>query len=440
VISQAAFRGRGRGRGVAGRAVAESVIAGLASQAVLIVSGVLVARALGVADRGHLAWLALIPVSLAQLGTLGLPLALTYFVSREPTKSRAIVHAAVRPAAAQAGSLLALHVLVLAWILPSQGSHVVFAGLVTLPVVPLALSQQYGLAIVQGQHRFRQLSLLRLLAPGLYSLSVAALAVAGLGNLVAITAAWVAASAVATALTVIWASRALASGGDQASVTSAEMRRFGFANILGSSSLIERFRVDQIAVGLLLSPAALGLYVVGTAFTSVLGFIAQSIGGVGYPRVAAIRGEVGQRRAVRVYFLVTLALCGISLLALEASVGWLVPSFFGSEFADAVLVTRILLIAALLLALRRVLVELLRGSGSPGGGNLAELVAWLSLLPALAVLTPAWGVSGAAASMVISSAASFAVIAWVAGRRVPSPSKPADSVAADSSVDAMGSP
>ena len=116
------------------------------------------------------------------------------------------------------------------------------------------------------------------------------------------------------------------------------------------------------------------------------------------------------------------------------------PSFFGSEFADAVLVTRILLIAALLLALRRVLVELLRGSGSPGGGNLAELVAWLSLLPALAVLTPAWGVSGAAASMVISSAASFAVIAWVAGRRVPSPSKPADSVAADSSVDAMGSP
>jgi O-antigen/teichoic acid export membrane protein len=429
-------------RGVATRAVAESVIAGVANQAVIVISGVLVARALGVTDRGSLAWLALIPVSIGQLGTLGLPLAVTYFVTREPADAAAIAHSVVRPAGVQALALTVLHAIILMLILPDQPPHVAAAALITLPVVPITLAQQYALAFVQGTQRFRHLSLLRVLAPTLYSAAVIALVVAGAGHLIAITAAWVVSSAVATAAAVTVGFRGLPDPPSASFANAREMRMFGRAHVLGSSSLIERFRLDQIAVGLLLPPASLGLYVVGAAFTSIFGFIAQSIGAVGYPRMAAVRGTRAQARAVVGYALAAVGICGAVLVGLEISAGWLLPTFFGSAYADAVPLMRMLVMAAALLAVRRVMVDVLRGSGKAFGGNLSEVVAWVSLVPMLAVLVPAWDALGAASAMVVAAAASLAaLVAWCLLRSwAEPPSGRPNASGADEAFDAVGAP
>ena len=48
---------------------------------------------------------------------------------------------------------------------------------------------------------------------------------------------------------------------------------------------METFRLDQAVVGLFLTPAALGLYVVGLAFANLPRFIAQSVGYIAYPRI-----------------------------------------------------------------------------------------------------------------------------------------------------------
>jgi O-antigen/teichoic acid export membrane protein len=87
---------RGAALFAVGRAAAPTVGAGVGVQLAVLASGIAAARILGVEDRGHLALLALFPMVLAQFGTLGVPLAVTLFVSRAPADARCVVATALR--------------------------------------------------------------------------------------------------------------------------------------------------------------------------------------------------------------------------------------------------------------------------------------------------------------------------------------------------------
>ncbi len=103
-------------------ATSTTITTSLLSQVILIVSGVFAARLLGVEDRGRLALLVLVPAALAQVGALGLPVAVTYYVARDPKSSRAIVQRVVPVAIAQAAVLVAVQAAILAVLV--QSSHV----------------------------------------------------------------------------------------------------------------------------------------------------------------------------------------------------------------------------------------------------------------------------------------------------------------------------
>ena len=116
----------------AGRPVAGSIAAGVYSQAALVVTGVIVARALGPVDRGHLAFLLLLPSVLRQVGTLGLPSATTFFIARSNTLQAEIVRAIRTPVILQI-VLLTIFQGVLLWALVGdEPSRVWRAGLLTL--------------------------------------------------------------------------------------------------------------------------------------------------------------------------------------------------------------------------------------------------------------------------------------------------------------------
>src|SRR5262249_6996583 len=82
-------------------AVAGSIAAGLYAQAALVVTGVVSTRALGPTDRGYFALLLLLPAVLQQLGSLGLPLATTYFIAHNRTQEGPIRRLIRLPAATQ---------------------------------------------------------------------------------------------------------------------------------------------------------------------------------------------------------------------------------------------------------------------------------------------------------------------------------------------------
>lgn len=405
--------------------VGMSLAAGFLGQAVLAATGTLAARLLGPADRGHMALLLLLPPTLCQLGTLGVPLALTYHIARDRQQARPLVRSAIAPALWQAAAILVLNVFVVATIQLAGRDDLVPAALVGLLSIPGWVALQYGLAILQGRQDFLSFNAARLLPVIVYlPLLIACYAVPG-DRLPWVLGAWVAAHTFAGVAAAYLAVRGLPQPRADADVVpgSSAMVRFGMRSLIGSISPIETLRIDQAIVGFFLGAAPLGLYVAALAFTNLPKFVAQSFGFVAYPRVAAARAESGSGRAAGArLLLMALALVLPVSLMLFAGAGVLIHVFFGSEFDPAVTPLRVLLVGALCMGVRRVLAECARGSGFGGLDSIAEAVLWAFFLPAAAVMGDRYGLTGlslALAAASVISLASLAVLFWLrAGRSI----------------------
>jgi O-antigen/teichoic acid export membrane protein len=393
------------------RPLAGGLLTAGAGQLVLIVSGVLVARALGPEDRGFLALVVLVPTILAQVGNLGVPLAATYYVARDPARARSLAVSVARVAGAQAAAVFCVQ-LVLVWaIFAGEPSRVEVAGLISLAALPGILAQQYGLAFLQGRQRFAAFNILRLAPVTVYALGVVLVVVFDVDGLVEIATAWVTAQLAIGVITLAVSIRNLPRTPAETSVPSlSRLVRFGLKGLLGYVSPVETFRLDQAIIGLFLTPAALGLYVVSLAFTNLPRFMAQSIGMVAYPKVASTNDPELARRQVWRYFALGALLTGVVVAVLEVLAGGLVTLFFGDSFAGATSITRILLVGTFFVGLRRLLADGARGAGYPGLGTIAELASWLSFLPALAILLPSYGVEGVAAALSFAWAFSLLVL------------------------------
>lgn len=417
------------------RDTAISVLGSFTAQGMVLVSGVLVARMLGVENRGYLALLWLVSLVLGQLGTMGLPLAATYWIAKDPPSAQAVVHRLLRPAAIQAPILIGLQVVALLILVRDKDNSVQLAAVLTLPLIPALLAHQYALAIFQGQQRFGAFNIFRSLPATLYAVAIAVLFVASIRSLPLVALTFTSVVVLAASLALCYALAGLPRSPPKRSVPGRkEMVRFGLKGLFGSISPLDTFQLDQAVVGLFISPAALGLYVVGLAFTNLPRFVAQSVGFVAFPHVAKHSNFRAARRAMWKFGALTLVACGAIVGALEVTAGKLVPLFFGREFYRSSELARILLISALLVGVRRVLADGARGAGYPGLGTLAEIVAWATLFPAVAILAPAAGVQGVAIALAISAGAGIATLVGaltLAGHSPPALARPHRPLAED---------
>jgi O-antigen/teichoic acid export membrane protein len=381
-----------------------SMFTGVITQSMIIVSGVLSARILGVEERGNLALLLLFPVALTQIGSIGVPLAITYFIARERAHIRSIVRSGVIFALVQAVLLVAIHAAILASLTSGKSESFKLAGILTLITIPAIVVYEYGLAILQGQLRFRTFNILRLVLPGVYSLGVLLTFLLADGNLVVVTSAWVLAAAVQGIVTLFFVIRSLpAKTEDVIDSSPWRLVRFGAKAFLGSVSPVETLRFDQAVVGLYLSPTALGLYVVGKAFTNLPRFLAGGASAVAYPYVSSHEERDQARRMMWRFFWLIIVIATLVVIALGGAADWLIETFFGTEFSGAVGITRILLVNALFISARLVLAAGARGAGQPSLGAFAEIASWVVLIPAMIISAPRWGAEGAAIALAISS-------------------------------------
>ncbi len=393
-------------------------------------SGILVARLLGPENRGYLALLVLWPTVLFAVGGLGLPVSISYHVAKQPIQAGALMRLALVPIGIQAVVCVTIQSIGLVLFLASKPSSVRYPALITLAAIPLLLALDCGLAILQGQRRFAAFNFLRTVPATLYAAGVAVLFLLHDGDLVRVAAAWILALLFAAVGAFFVALKSMSTHEAVGQVPSRfEVMGFGIRGLLGSASPVETFRLDQAVVGLFLSPAALGLYVVGVAFTNLPRFLAQSLGMVVYPQVASQPDSRIAWRYAWKMFAVSAAVSTSAAVALAAAAGYLVPFFFGNEFRGAIEVARILLIGAAFLAARRVLSDGARGLGRPMTGTIAEAISWIWLAPAVVVLAPRLGVTGVAIAFASASFVSLAV-ALVAFLMLPGLTRPRSSVAA----------
>jgi O-antigen/teichoic acid export membrane protein len=404
------------------RTLAGSLLAGGTGQLALVIGGVLVARILGVQDRGYFALIILVPHILAEVGNLGLPIALTYYIARDARSARSIVASLARLVVSQLLLGIAIQAAVLLILLHDDPWRVKIAAFVSMGVLPGMMSLQYGLAILQGQQRFRAFNILRTMPAAVYSTGILVIFLLASPNLTEVTAVHVGALLIVGGTALGIATRGLPTRSDHAANPSRRrMISFGIRGLLGYISPIESFRLDQAVIGLFLSPAALGLYVVGVSVTNLPRFLAQSVGMVAYPRIASATDSRETYRLTWRYFWLTVVISILVVAPLEMTAGVLIPFFFGHQFDGAVSVTRILLVGTLILGARRVLADGVRGMGHPGAGSIAEIFSWAALLPALVFLLPPFGIRGVAlaltASWCVSLAALLATMAVIRGAR-----------------------
>jgi antigen flippase len=397
------------------RDAALAVATGFAIQAVLVVTGPLLARMLGPDGRGYLAALTLWPLVITQLGNLGIPSALTYSIARDSSASRALARFGLGFALPQALILVALQAVWLLVILHGDPHSVRVAGWLTLALVPAMLAQQYGLALLQGHLRLRLFNAMRLMPWALYAIGVATLFVVGEHAILPIVAALLAAFWI-TGTTCLISGLRLCRGNATPSVGRRFLVSFGLRGLLSSFSAVDVLRPDQVVLALFLSPSALGLYVVGLAFTNLPYFIAKSVGLITFPWVASRTDRADARRTMWSLLWLTTTLAVVLVAILCATAQWLVPLFFGRSFDAAVTVTYIVLPGTVFLSARRVLSEGLKGRGYPLAGTLGELLslAWVAI--ALAIFVPAWGIYGAAAALSSSYVISLLLLLVLARR------------------------
>ncbi len=395
--------------------MAGSLVTGVGAQAALVVSGILVARLLGVEDRGYLALLVLIPTIVSLVVGLGLPIGVTYFIASEEKRVRAIARSLAPVMAAQLLLIPIVHLLALITLTRGYPSSVLVAGLPTLVVGPATLVHSYGLGFLQGLRRFRLLNILRPLPATFWALAVLALSVVGEEALLAAAITWGAAMSIAGIAAVALAAMALRrTASPSGPMASAPPRRevlvFGLKGMLGATPPSEAFRLDQAVVGLFLSPIALGLYVASIAFANLPRFLALSVGMIAYPQVAAHSDRVEAHRSMWRFVALGAGLSLAVVGTLELSAGRLVPLLFGAEFAEAVPLTRIVLIAGFFWSVRRVLTDGARGAGLPFAGSAAEIASWIVLPAALPLLVPLAGVEGVAIALALSAMAGLGAL------------------------------
>ena len=374
-----------------------------AAQVLLIMSGVLVARGLGPEDRGYLALIVVVSGICVLVGSLGLPTAVTYYVARFPAGAREIARSLALPFAGQTVATVAVQLVVLFAFVHGDPRRVGVAALISLLLVPGILSHSYGLAILQGQERFRPFNVLRILPTAMYAFAVLAVFVLGLANLVILMTTWAVSLFVGGLLALGIALRGLPAEEEYVEGPGRQrLVRFGLKSLVGSTSPIEALRLDQALVGLLLTPVTLGLYVVAQAFTNLPRVVALSVGMVAYPHVASQPDQASGRRALWRYFFIGVAIAALVIAALEVGSAQLVHVFFGDQFQAATPIARVLLVATLFMCARRVLTDGVNGLGRPGLGTIAEVTSWVLLIPTIAVFLPTHGAVGVALALALS--------------------------------------
>jgi O-antigen/teichoic acid export membrane protein len=397
------------------RASLGALAGSLVAQAMLVVSGPATARLLGVSGRGRLALLVIIVTITSQVGTLGLPTAVAYATSSRGAPAIRVLRLLRRTwlalcltAATVAGAVA---------FFASQTSASDFPWLEALLAsiyVVSYMSFALMFACLQGERRFTAMNWLRIvnasfsaavlftLLAVLHRTSVAVVfGTLALGNVVATT----------LGAYLVVAHARVADGDIGVSVRT--LLRFGLAALPAANAPLETLSLDQASVGAILPRQQLGLYVVAAAFDNLPSILINAYGTIALPRITFERDPVARRHAIRRTAISAVSIAGAASVFAEAIVGWLLPAAFGSSFAPAVPVARVLIVAGFLLSFRRILVVFLQAAGRPGRTAIGEGIALAILAIAAVILVPVLGLMGAALALILAAVIANAYLLWM---------------------------
>jgi O-antigen/teichoic acid export membrane protein len=189
-----------------------------------------------------------------------------------------------------------------------------------------------------------------------------------------------------------------------------------FATWLFAANLVSvvLLRLDVILLAAYVDKVEVGFYGAAVRIAMVIGLLIGAMSGFFLPRVGETRSS---RAALRAYlhdarFFVLVLGLGIVLTWLAAPL--LVRGLFGSEFADATSLVRIILLGTLCMAISAPLGQLLLGGEVPRGVVFLNLTRLGVILGLILLLAPRFGATGVAWAYVGSELAAVVYVAVAA--------------------------
>jgi O-antigen/teichoic acid export membrane protein len=384
------------------RAVAHSILSKVMILGLQAGTGILTARTLQPAGRGELAAMILWPLFMASVTTLGVPSSLIYYLCHRPEERERLVANGFLMAAVLGVFAAVVAAIALPWWLHQYSASTIHASewfLVTVPICSLTLA---GRAILEASDDFSTSNAVQTLTP--LATLIGLLTFWAAHQLTPYTAAF---AYIAASIPTFWLmyKRVRRAGltrwaFDPATVKlmlSYGVRSYGI-DLLGTLAL----QVDQVLVVSLLSPSAMGSYVVVLSLSRMLNLFQNSVVMVLFPKAAGRSAEEAVAltgRSVRISGLIT-ALSGIVVCLTGPTV---LRLLYGKEYVGAVGALRILVIEVVLSGATFVLAQAFMALGRPGIVTVLQGIGLSLSIPMMLWLIPRYGIYGAAVSLLTST-------------------------------------
>lgn len=365
-------------------------------------TGILTARALNVSGRGALAAMILWPALVSGLTTVGLPSALVYRMRRAPEHGSELVGAAflISVATGLIATVLGWHMVPL-W-LAQQPQEIVRGAQICLLATTIYSIGLVGRATWEAEGRFDQSNLIQLIPPLTTILLLVPLGLSGRLTPDTAAAAYVLASVPTTTWAVLSVVRVNRPTLQRWRERTQELLHFGSRSYGVDLCGVLALYVDQALVVGLLAPEAMGLYVVGLSVARVINAIQGSVALIEFPRMVgfdAVTLRVSIARSAR---LSALASAAFGLLILVAG-SKLVTVVYGRSFEPTARALPLFICEVVLAGLAHVLLQGFMASNRPGVATLVQLTGLVLSVPVFLGLIPAWGLTGAAVALLIST-------------------------------------
>jgi O-antigen/teichoic acid export membrane protein len=352
-----------------------SLIAYAAMPAAGIITAPILAHALGATGRGQLAGI-LQPMTLAaSLAALGVPSAVTYFIGRQYPASKVIRLAVIISLIMTffVGVGLFFYSATVAEQLKTNRVLMLMIWAAFLPSALISIRRGH----IQGLRRYGALDLERMLASGFRVAAIVLLWIIGVKSVIAFAAIYMIAGLGASAVLRLPAyGLTRPSGGTGQAFTGTSFLSYAMLSAFGTIAAAMSARLDQAIMPAIVAANDLGYYSVAVTVAEVPAIITTVLT---RNVLAEVAGGIHRGAVIRSILLGGLAQVALTIAILVA-LPYVVPIVFGSDFAPAVELIRILLLGTFIAYWANVAATYLGGLGMPGYNSLGQAAAALTTI------------------------------------------------------------
>lgn len=363
-----------------------------------LASGILIARHLGPDGRGQLGAAMMWPATIGMLISIGLQHAFAYAAGREWATPARLNLIAWRFTLAVGFPATVVYWFMCPWIFRNVFGDQIYVPRIFALGIPLSLYTGLLLPVYQGVGTFSRWNIGRLFRSGGWTLSVLLLiAAAGLTVLNLLVAQVLILLLLGIYLFSQLGKIHRSPSGLSAQASTGRIFKYGIAIYLSGLAYTVNQQLDQLWLSMWVPPGALGQYAAAATLASMMLLIPSSIGPIVFSKVAR-SGDASDEQRSHMLFAVTLTtvLSAPAGIILTLAAPRLTEVVYGSAYAQAGELLRVLAPAVIFLGIGITLADLLRGVGRPMYATYGALAGAMLTVGGLAWALPRYGVWGAA--------------------------------------------